>query len=34
VPGEPPIAASVDFTVLAEDGRLREVTGFFERPAD
>jgi hypothetical protein len=33
VPGEPPIVAGVDFAVLAEDGRLREVTGFFERPA-
>jgi hypothetical protein len=33
VPGEPPIAAGVDFALLAEDGRLREVTGFFERPA-
>jgi hypothetical protein len=25
-----PIATGVDFAVLAEDGRLREVVGFFE----
>ena len=31
--GGPPIAAGVDFAVLAPDGRLREVTGFFEQPA-
>ena len=29
-----PVAAGVDFAVLAPDGRLRQVTGFFERPAD
>ena len=28
-----PIAAGVDFAVLAPDGRLREVTGFFARTA-
>ena len=28
-----PVAAGVDFAVLAPDGRLREVTGFFEPPA-
>jgi len=27
--GGPPVAAGVDFAVLAPDGRLREVTGFF-----
>ncbi len=25
-----PVATGVDFAVLAPDGRLREVTGFFE----
>jgi hypothetical protein len=30
--GGAPIAAGVDFAVLAPDGRLREVTGFFEQP--
>jgi SnoaL-like domain len=30
--GTPPIASGVDFAVLAADGRLREVTGFFEQP--
>jgi hypothetical protein len=28
--GGSPVAAGVDFAVLAPDGRLREVTGFFE----
>ena len=32
--GGPPLVAGVDFAVLAPDGRLRQVTGFFERPAD
>ena len=32
--GGPPVVAGDDFAVLAPDGRLREVTGFFERPAD
>ena len=27
--GSPPVAAGVDFAVLAADGKLREVTGFF-----
>ena len=27
----PPVATGVDFAVLAPDGRLREVTGFFEQ---
>ena len=31
--GGPPVAVGVDFAVLAPDGRLREVTGFFEPPA-
>jgi hypothetical protein len=31
--GSPPVAVGVDFAVLAPDGRLREVTGFFEQPA-
>ena len=31
--GSPPVAAGVDFAVLAPDGRLREVTGFFEQAA-
>ncbi len=31
-PGDgPPVAAGVDFAVIAPDGRLREVTGFFEQ---
>jgi hypothetical protein len=29
-PEGPAIATGVDFAVLAEDGRLREVVGFFE----
>ncbi len=28
--GGAPVAAGVDFATLAPDGRLREVTGFFE----
>ena len=28
----PPIVTGVDYAVLAADGRLREVTGFFEPP--
>jgi hypothetical protein len=28
--GGDPIARGVDFAVLAEDGRLRSVTGFLE----
>lgn len=32
--GGPPVAAGFDFAVLAPDGRLREVTGFFEQPTD
>jgi hypothetical protein len=28
-PGAVPVAAGVDFAVLAADGRLGEVTGFF-----
>jgi hypothetical protein len=28
----PPVAVGVDFAVLAADGRLREVTGFFNPP--
>jgi hypothetical protein len=31
--GGAPVAAGVDFAVLAPDGRLREVTGFFQQPA-
>ena len=31
--GGSPVAAGVDFALLAPDGRLREVTGFFEPPA-
>jgi hypothetical protein len=31
--GGPPVAAGIDFAVLAPDGRLREVTGFFNPPA-
>ena len=31
--GSPPVAVGVDFAVLAPDGRLRMVTGFFEQPA-
>jgi len=27
--GAPPVAVGVDFAVLARDGRLRDVTGFF-----
>ncbi len=29
-----PVATGVDFAVLAPDGRLRAVTGFFEPPAN
>ncbi|MDP8923137.1 MAG: nuclear transport factor 2 family protein [Chloroflexota bacterium] len=32
-PDGAPVVAGVDFAVLAPDGRLREVTGFFEPPA-
>lgn len=32
--GGPPAAVGVDFALLAPDGRLRAVTGFFERPAN
>ncbi len=32
--GAAPVVVGVDFAVLAPDGRLREVTGFFERPAE
>ena len=28
--GGPPAATGIDFGVLADDGRLREVVGFFE----
>ncbi len=28
--GGTPLATGVDYAVLADDGRLREVTGFFE----
>jgi hypothetical protein len=31
--GGTPVAAGVDFAVLAPDGRLREVTGFFKAPS-
>jgi hypothetical protein len=31
--GGTPIAAGVDFAMLAPDGRLRQVTGFFAAPA-
>ena len=31
--GSPPVAAGVDFAVLAPDGRLRAVTGFFAPPS-
>ena len=30
--GEAPVAAGVDFGTVAEDGRLRSVTGFLESP--
>jgi hypothetical protein len=29
-PGEPPIARGTDFAVVAEDGRLRTVTGYLD----
>ena len=32
--GNPPVAVGVDFASLAPDGRLREVTGFIEQPAE
>ncbi len=32
--GGPPVVSGVDFAVLAPDGRLREVTGFFESTRD
>jgi len=28
------VVSGVDFAVLAPDGRLREVTGFFEQPTE
>jgi hypothetical protein len=31
--GGAPVAAGADFGVVAEDGRLRSVTGFLESPA-
>lgn len=31
--GQTRIVAGVDLAILAPDGRLRQVTGFFERPA-
>src|SRR5258705_6524168 len=31
--GGDPVATGYDFGVLAEDGRLRSVTGFLETPA-
>ncbi|KWX00693.1 hypothetical protein TH66_03595 [Carbonactinospora thermoautotrophica] len=31
--GGPPVATGVDFAVLTAARRLREVTGFLERPA-
>lgn len=31
--GSPPVAAGVDFAVLAPDGRLCAVTGFFAQPS-
>ena len=33
VAGGAPVATGVDFAVLADDARLREVTGFFHQPA-
>jgi len=30
----PPVAVGIDFAVIAPDGRLREVTGFFKQPAE
>jgi hypothetical protein len=27
------VAAGLDFATVAEDGRLKEVTGFLEQPA-
>jgi len=32
-PGAAPLVAGVDFAVLAADGRLGEVTGFFAAPS-
>ncbi|MGI8689427.1 MAG: nuclear transport factor 2 family protein [Thermomicrobiales bacterium] len=32
--GSPPVVTGVDFAVLAPDGRLCAVTGFFAPPAD
>ena len=31
--GDAPVAAGVDFGLVADDGRLRSVTGFLESPA-
>jgi hypothetical protein len=31
--GDSPVAAGVDFGTVADDGRLRSVTGFLESPA-
>ena len=33
-PDGAPIVAGLDVAVLADDGRLRSVTGFFEAPAE
>jgi len=30
--GDAPVAAGVDFGLVADDGRLRSVTGFLESP--
>jgi hypothetical protein len=32
--GSPPVAVGVDFAVLAPDGRLQQVTGFFVQPGN
>jgi hypothetical protein len=32
--GGAPVATGIDFGTLADDGRLRSVTGFLEQPAD
>jgi hypothetical protein len=31
--GAAPVATGIDFATVAEDGRLKDVTGFLEQPA-
>ena len=31
--GQVPVATGIDFATVADDGRLKDVTGFLEQPA-